>query len=630
MKSNPSRLTVMILLLAVSLSLSAIAQSDADTEKQLLSPEIEIAIMRVMNLENRIQTLQTVPVKMTDNELARHFSGTWICFTTMRLNGQLGRGIMEIRLEQDGDELVGEGGQLKHPFDPPSTIRPIGTWSSLTPFIGQFKKAIKAGTHHMAVIERQGIGRGTWATFTAVLAGDGRTARGTLVNRGGNYGLMFMVRREFLSDFRHLLTEEGRQAEAARRLIGIEKLEAALDTASMDTARIKWWNTDKNKDGKLQYAEFPHPDWKRANRNSDDVVDWAEEVSDRVLRKLAEEGHFLAKHGNDAHKQWPSIYAWGVAHPGFEQIFHFVDWDRDGKITSAEYTAFEDQLNTYNDPSFPKTNQDGKTREDLLSRGRSGKKPKAITKRKPSADPHVVQMETAFSKEKLAKSREMWAALDKNRDNVWQYDEFPHPDWKRANRDGDDGLSWKEELADQMLRRQSRTYPKKYGSTSQNEWPSQQAWNKDRADFQQLFAFIDWDHDGVITAAEYDVFDVQIKSYSDGSWPRTNEQGETGMEVFKRLAAQPSKAPQPPKSSRPSKASQPEKAGQSRKTSWNSQEEWDRDRPTVKWIFPFIDKNNDGKIDSDEYQAIQEYKKKHADWQDRARKELGLTTPEDQ
>ena len=78
----------------------------------------------------------------------------------------------------------------------------------------------------MVVIERQQVDGPTWATFTAVLAGDGRTARGTLVNRGGNYGLMFMVRREFLSDFKHLLTEEGRQAEAQRRLIGIENLEA--------------------------------------------------------------------------------------------------------------------------------------------------------------------------------------------------------------------------------------------------------------------------------------------------------------------------------------------------------------------------------------------------------------------
>ena len=62
---------------------------------------------------------------------------------------------------------------------------------------------------------------------------------------------------------------------------------------------------------------------------------------------------------------------------------------------------------------------------------------------------------------------------------------------------------------------------------------------------------------------------------------------------------------------------------------WNSQEEWDRDRPTIKWIFPFIDKNSDGKVDSDEYQAIQEYKKKHADWQNRAHEALGLTTPKD-
>ena len=64
-------------------------QKELQAEKpgQPLSPETEMAIMRVMNLENRIQTLQTVPVKMTDIELASHFSGTWICFTTMRLNG---------------------------------------------------------------------------------------------------------------------------------------------------------------------------------------------------------------------------------------------------------------------------------------------------------------------------------------------------------------------------------------------------------------------------------------------------------------------------------------------------------------------------------------------------------------
>ena len=81
-------------------TMSGAVQSVSASEKsgKPLSPETEMAIMLVMNLENRIQT---VPVKMTGNELASHFSRTWICFTTMRLNGQLGLGIMEIRLEQD-------------------------------------------------------------------------------------------------------------------------------------------------------------------------------------------------------------------------------------------------------------------------------------------------------------------------------------------------------------------------------------------------------------------------------------------------------------------------------------------------------------------------------------------------
>ena len=64
---------------------------------------------------------------------------------------------------------------------------------------------------------------------------------------------------------------------------------------------------------------------------------------------------------------------------------------------------------------------------------------------------------------------------------------------------------------------------------------------KDRPDFTALFPFIDWDNDGKITAAEYEVFDVQIKSYTDGSYPKTNEQARDGMEVFKRLAAEPQK-----------------------------------------------------------------------------------------
>ena len=60
------------LLLILFLGHTAV-QAVQPTEKpgQTLSPETEMAIMRVMNLENRIQTLQTVPVKMTDNELVQ-------------------------------------------------------------------------------------------------------------------------------------------------------------------------------------------------------------------------------------------------------------------------------------------------------------------------------------------------------------------------------------------------------------------------------------------------------------------------------------------------------------------------------------------------------------------------------
>ena len=85
--------TTGLLLFLATMSSAEPPVAAAETGEQPLSPETEMAIMRVMNLENRIQTLQTIPEKMTDNELAGHFSGTWICFTTMRLNGQLGVGV---------------------------------------------------------------------------------------------------------------------------------------------------------------------------------------------------------------------------------------------------------------------------------------------------------------------------------------------------------------------------------------------------------------------------------------------------------------------------------------------------------------------------------------------------------
>ncbi len=425
----------------------AIAQSTTDDvhapaaeeDGQSLSPELEMAIIRQLNLEDRITNRQAILPKPREGEVAADdVSGEWICFTTMLLNGPTGPGIMYVNLKQDGNQLQGEGGQLKHPFDPPSTIRPVHEETTRSHYAGKlFKHTPK--NHDMIMFERQNNTRTTWALFTAAVAGDGRTAVGQILNRGGHYGSMLMVRREALGDFQHLLTDEGRRAEAARRLKGIEQLEAAFDAKGMDVARNAWWRLDKNKDGYVSYQEFPHPDWTRANRNGDENLDWAEELADRVFRTLSRQGKYQASYGASPKKEWASWHAWGVERPDFEQLFPYIDWGRDGKITAVEYKAFEDQVKTYTDPSFPKT----------------------------------------------------------------------------------------------------------------------------------------------------------------------NEKGQTGMDIL--LGRMPGQS-----------------RNQSRKTSWDSQEDWNRDKPTVQWIFPFIDKNDDGRIDSEEYQAIQEYKKEHTDWQDRARKELGI------
>ena len=78
-----------LILLVAMMSPTAQAAPAAEKSGQPLSPETEMAIMRVMNQENRIQTLQTDPAKMSDNELAGHFSGTWICFTTIGWTGRV-------------------------------------------------------------------------------------------------------------------------------------------------------------------------------------------------------------------------------------------------------------------------------------------------------------------------------------------------------------------------------------------------------------------------------------------------------------------------------------------------------------------------------------------------------------
>ena len=68
--------------------------------------------------------------------------------------------------------------------------------------------------------------------------------------------------------------------------------------------------------------------------------------------------------------------------------------------------------------------------------------------------------------------------------------------------------------------------------------------------------------------------------------------------------------------------SRPVSAGSVEVGQWNSHEEWNEAKPGWEWLFPFIDKNKDGKISATEHGAFQEYKKGRPDWQKQIRSEL--------
>ena len=420
----------------------AIAQ---DKEEQYLDPEIEMEIFRYLNKEDRLLNRQLVWPRLTETQKGGDdVSGEWVLFTTMFMNATTGEGIMYVKLEQDGDVISGINGQLKHPFDPPSTIRAISDRTLKGLIVGKW---YPGNSTNMIVFERQ-AGRTdsgnaparTWAIFTAMIAADGRSAVGRIVNGGGYYGTFLMIKREALKDYLPLLTEEGRKAYEVKRLLGIEELEEGLQAEQLHFSVKFWWETDKNKDSYLSYEEFPHPDWHRANLNGDEFLNWAEELTDVGLRRLVKEGKYMAGYGTSSTREWSSRSEWGCDRPGFDWLFPFIDRNRDRMISASEYTAFEDQ----------------------------------------------------------------------------------------------------------------------------------------------------------------------VKTFLDGSVPHRNEWGQTGLEIYQGVPRGPLK------------------------TTYDSQFEWSRYKgPGMAWVYPFIDEDKDGKIDSDEHKAFEDYKNKHIDWQDRARKKLGIDSQQD-
>jgi len=353
---------VTLLLLIIPMILGA-----QENSGEFLDPGLEMEIIRYLNKEDRLLNRQMVWPRQTETvKGGDDVSGEWILFTTMVMNATTGEGIIYVKLEQEGDAISGINGQLKHPFDPPSTIRAVSDRTLKGLIVGKWYPGNQT---NMIVFERQ-AGRTesggsaparTWAIFTAMIAADGRSAVGRIVNGGGYYGSFLMIKREALRDYLPLLTEEGRQAYEAKRLLGIEELEAGLPEEQLHFSVKFWWETDKNKDSYLSYEEFPHPDWHRANLNGDEFLSWAEELTDVALRRLAKDGKYMAGYGTSSTREWSSRSEWCCDRPGFDWLFPFIDRNRDREISASEYTAFEGQLKTFLDGSVPRRNEWGQT-----------------------------------------------------------------------------------------------------------------------------------------------------------------------------------------------------------------------------------------------------------------------------
>ena len=366
-----STIAVLAFLILPQFNTALIAQEKSE---QFLDPEQEMKLFRHLNKEDRLLNRQAVRPRKTDGlDGGDDVSGEWVLFTTMYMNATTGEGIMYVKLEQEGNVITGINGQLKHPYDPPSTIRAISDRTLKGLIKGKWYPGNRT---NMMVFERQAgtsetginVPARTWAIFTALIAADGRSAMGKIVNHGGYYGTFFMIKREALKDYLPLLEEEGRQAYEAKRLLGIEKLEAGIPTKQLHFSVQFWWRSDKNKDNHLSYDEFPHPDWHRANLNGDEFLSWAEELTDVAWRRLARDGKYMAKYGSSSTREWSSQSEWICDRPGFDWLFPFIDRDRDEKITNDEYEVFESQVKSYLDKSFPKTNERGETGMEVYKR----------------------------------------------------------------------------------------------------------------------------------------------------------------------------------------------------------------------------------------------------------------------
>ncbi|MHC4963244.1 MAG: hypothetical protein ACYTGA_14185, partial [Planctomycetota bacterium] len=197
----------------------------AEQPLESLSPEVELAIMKKLHTYDKIMNIQEMPRNARKDKQADDVSGEWIIFVTMAK----GQGMHKLTLKQDGEDLSGSHEQLiygPYPWIDSGVldqIPPADAGELKATFTGSFIKT--SSNHNLFYLHRKNLSdrRGKdgpfEAIFTATLSADGQTAIGQLVNSGGQYGTMLMVRRKALSRYKHLLeSDTARKTELAGKL----------------------------------------------------------------------------------------------------------------------------------------------------------------------------------------------------------------------------------------------------------------------------------------------------------------------------------------------------------------------------------------------------------------------------
>ena len=272
-----------------------IPEYQADQALELLSPEVELAIMKKLHAYDKIMNIQLMPSNARKDKQADDVTGEWLIFTTMTH----GQGMHKLTLKQEGENLSCSHESLiygPYPWIDSGVLDqiPIADAGDLVAsFTGLFMKTHPG--HNMFYLHRKNHNGSMEAIFSATVSVDGQTAIGTLVNTGGMHGTMLMVRRKALSRYKHLLeSDTARQAEPAVTKApseagvdgipqGVEALEASLNKERMAQAVEMFEKLDKNKDGKITDKEVPPEQfkkkvWIQANINGDMILSWEEEL----------------------------------------------------------------------------------------------------------------------------------------------------------------------------------------------------------------------------------------------------------------------------------------------------------------------------------------------------------------